>query len=159
MKKLSRRWLIVSLTALLILLVGGGATFVLLRSHSTASPPHISIVWQVSTSAFSQQDQQAIQTAFIAALMAADGASITGDTFTIIDAERQDDWADLSANEQTSANTQPIATEPIFFLAHVQRTTWSVWLPTSPDFCDQLKQAPDSLLDSVDKHHFLGCYQ
>jgi hypothetical protein len=147
---------LIPLILVLLLLVGGGLAFVFLRSPSS---PQTSIAWKAPSNNFTQQDQQGIQAALKSALLASRGESVTGHIFTIIDAERQGDWADLSANEQTSANTQPIATEPIFFLAHVQSTTWSVWLPISPGFCDQLKQTPDTLLDSVDKHYFLGCYQ
>jgi hypothetical protein len=111
-----------------------------------------------STKQFTQQDQQDIQTALNSELSTPNPGSRAGHEFTIIDAQRQGDWAIFSANERMSHDAPPIPTEPLFFLAHRQGTSWTIWIPSSPHFCDQLKQLPDTLLAPSDKHYFLGCY-
>jgi hypothetical protein len=147
----------------LVLIVGVGATLLYFHINSSSSnnnpPSNVTIIWRSVPNAFTQQDQQSIQIALQSALSASNSSSVAGHTFTIIDAQRQGDWVNLSAKEQASQSTQPIATEPLFFLAHLQGTTWNVWMPGSSGFCSELKQTPDTLLDPIDKHYFRGCYQ
>lgn len=139
-----------------VLLLIAGIVIVYLRSNSSAA---ITIAWQSPPTSFTQQDQQSIQTALQTALLASNLSDIAGHEYTIIDAQRQGNWANFAANERVSQDAQPIATEPLFFLAHLQGTDWNVWLPGSPGFCDELKQTPDTLLDPIDKHYFSDCYQ
>jgi len=127
-----------------------GVVFVYIRSTST----DITIAWQPTSPSFSQQEQQDIQTAMKSVILAPNPQRFAGHEFTIIDAQRQGDWAIFSANERVGQNTQPIAGEPIFFLANRQGTTWTVWLPSSSGFCDHLKQIPDTLLNPTDKAYF-----
>jgi hypothetical protein len=148
----SRRVLVPLLIVCIVLIIGIAVVY--LRGSASANP---TIFWQASTQSFTQQEQQAIQTAFRSSFVAANPTGIAENAFTIIDAQRQGDWADFSLNERVSQNTQSIATEPLFFLAHLQAGTWMVWLPSSPGFCDQLKQTPDTLLDPIDKQYFRGC--
>ncbi|HVB21135.1 MAG TPA: hypothetical protein VNG51_04235 [Ktedonobacteraceae bacterium] len=153
----SPRFLILYLIVFLALVIGVGVVIIYLRSTST----DITIVWQTSPTSFAQQDRQGIQNAWEADLTAPSSSpgTITNHTFTIITAHRQGDWAIFSANERVNPNGQPIPTEPLFFLAHLQDGNWVVWIPSSAGFCQELNQVPDTLLDSGDKHYFLGCYQ
>lgn len=148
--RLPRKFLPV-LLILVVLIVGIGFAVVYIRSHSSAN---ISIIWQINTPAFTAQDQQDILRALNSALSTPNLGTVAGHEFTIIDAQRQGDWATLSAVERVSHDAQPIQTEPSFFLVHRQGTTWSAWLPNSSGFCDQLKQVPDTLLNATDKGYF-----
>lgn len=145
--------LLVSLT--LIIGIGIAAIIYFLNRSSN----DITIAWQTSTTAFTQQELQDIQNAWKTTLLSPNPNSVAGHTFTIINAQRQGDWAIFSANERIQQETTPIPTEPLFFIAHRQSTGWNVSTPSSPTFCNQLKQLPDTLLDPTDKHYFLGCYQ
>ena len=144
----SSRFLLIILVVFIVL-IG-----VVLAVGYVRSRTDITTVWQASVTSFAQQDQQEIQTALKSSLFSSNPGRITGHEFTIIDAQRQGDWAIFSANQHVSHDAQPMPTEPLFFLAHQQGTTWTVWLPSSPDFCDQLKQVPDTLLDATDKGYF-----
>jgi len=145
----SLRFLLPLLLVFIVLIAGVGLAVVYLRAHAP-----ITTVWQASTKQLTQQDQQAIQTALSSALSTPNPGKVAGHEFTIIDAQRQGDWAIFSANERMSHDAQPFPTEPLFFLAHHQDATWTVWIPSSPGFCDQLKQVPDTLLNAIDKGYF-----
>ena len=147
----SARFLVPLLVVGVLLIIGIGVAVVYLRSSTSAT---ITIVWQAHSTAFAQQDQQDIQSAWKAALQAPNSSSITGHEFTIVNAQRQGDWAIFSAVERISHNAKPIPTEPLFFLAHRQGTMWTVWIPSSPGFCNELKQVPDMLLNATDKELF-----
>lgn len=147
----------------LVLIVGVAAILVYFHFNSSSGQSNQSsnmmIIWRSVPNSFTQQDQQSIQTALEFVLSASNPSSVAGHIYTIIDVQRQGDWANFSANEQVSQGTQPLATEPLFFLAHLQGSTWNVWLPGSSGFCNELKLTPDTLLDPIDKHYFRGCYQ
>lgn len=147
----SPRFLIPLLIVSVLLIIGIGVAIVYLRGNTSAN---ITIIWQAHSTVFTQQDQQDIQTALKSSLLASNLGNVAGNEFTIIDAQRQGDWAIFSASERVSHNTQPIPTEPLFFLAHQQGTRWTIWLPGSTDFCDQLKQVPGTLLNAIDKGYF-----
>src|SRR6266478_9711395 len=140
----SPRLLIPLLIVGVLLIIGIGVAVVYLRSSTSAK---ITIIWQAHSTAFTQQDQQDIQAAWKNALLSSNPSSIAGHEFTIVNAQRQKDWAIFSANERVSQDAPPIATEPLFFLARQQGTTWTVWIPSTPGFCNELKQLPDTLLD------------
>src|SRR5690348_2304370 len=76
----------------IVLIIGIGVAVAYLRSSTSAA---ITIVWQAPTKSFTQQEQQAIQTAFRSALVAENPAGIANSAFTIIDAQRQGDWAEF----------------------------------------------------------------
>lgn len=133
-----------------MLIIALGLTFIIRNVTS----PQITIVWQTTTPSFTQQDQQNIQTALQSIFSTQHPGSVTGHIFTIIDGQRRGDWAIFSANERVNASSAPIPTEPLFLIAHQQGTTWTIWLPGSSGFCDQLKQVPDTLLDATDKGYF-----
>src|SRR5690349_3333366 len=116
------------LVILLLLVIGIGITAVYILARTS---PNITIVWQVSTTQFTQQDQQDIQTAWKTLLVTPNPSPIAGHEFTIIDAQRQGEWAIFSANERVTHDAQPIATEPLFFIAHRQGTTWTVSISSS----------------------------
>jgi Na+-transporting methylmalonyl-CoA/oxaloacetate decarboxylase gamma subunit len=153
MKWRSPRFILIFLLLLIVLIIGIGVAVVFTRSRA-----NITIAWQAPTTSFTQQDQQDIQNAWEPALLASNPSSLSGHKFTIISAQREGDWAIFSANERVGANAEPIPTEPLFFIAHLQGTTWTVQTPSSSGFCDMLKQVPETLLDSTDKHYFQGCY-
>lgn len=140
-----------------VLLVLSAGVLVMYLRNST--PSDISIVWQSTSTSFAQQDQQSIEAALRSALQASNSTDITDYRYTIIDAQRQGDWANFTANESMIQSGKLIATEPLFFLAHLQGSNWNVWLPGSSVFCNELKQTPGTLLDSIDKHYFIGCNQ
>jgi len=78
-----------------------------------------------------------------------------GHVFSIILAQRQEDWAIFSANMREHQNTVIISADPLFFIAHRLDTVWSIWLPNSPQFCNQLiNNVPDTLLAPVDKSYY-----
>jgi hypothetical protein len=151
----SRRLLIL-LVVIFLILIGIGVTGFYFLNKTSAD---VTIVWQSSSTSFTQQDQQNIQAGLKSELLAANSGNIAGHEFTIIDAQRQGDWAIFSASEQVNQDAKPIPTEPVFFIAHQQGTMWTVWMPGLSHFCDQLKHVPDQLLDPIDKHYFRGCYQ
>ena len=151
----SKRVLIPFFIVCIVLIIGIGVAIAYLRNSTSVD---VTIVWQVPTTSFTQQDQQAIQNAWAPELLASSPSSLTGHEFTIISAQRQGNWAIFSANERVSASASPISTEPLFFIARLQGTTWTVQTPSSSGFCAVLKQVPDTLLDPIDKHYFLGCY-
>lgn len=152
MKWRSPRILVIFLIVLLVLVIGVGSVIIYL--HSTS--PDITIVWQTSLPSLSQQDRQNIQNAWETDLMASSphASTIAGHTFTIINVKRQGDWAIFSANERVNPTAQPIASEPLFFLAHLHGTKWAVWIASSQGFCQELEQVPDTLLNFTDKRLF-----
>lgn len=135
------------LLVLLVCIFGVG-----LYIHNTASQT-ITVIWQGHSQAFTQQDQQDIQNDWKNALLSSNSSHIAGHEFAITNAQRQGTWAIFSANEKESPSTQPLP-EPLFFLAHLQGTTWVVWIPSSLGFCEELKQVPDTLLNATDKQLF-----
>ena len=143
--------LFIILLIIFVILIGVGVMGIYFLNRASAD---VTIIWQSSPASFTQQDKQGIQDGLKSELIAANPGTIVGHEFTIIDAKRQGDWAIFSASERASQDAQPIPTEPLFFLAHQQGTTWTVWLPSSPNFCDQLMQVPDTLLDTTDKGYF-----
>jgi len=142
---------LILLLIIFVVLIGAGVTGIYIFNRASTD---ISIVWQSSPTSLTQQDQQSIQDGLKSALLAANPGNIAGHEFTIIDAQRQGDWAIFSASERVSHDVQPLPTEPLFFLAHQQGTIWTIWLPGSPTFCNQLKQVPDTLLNATDKGYF-----
>jgi hypothetical protein len=153
MKGHSRWWIFVSLAVLLILAVGGGIAFALLRPHPTPSPPQTTVVWKASSTGFSPQDQQAIKK-----LVQADHAVQAKNVphfpeIDIITANREGDWATFTT-QQITAKGEVWPTEPGFFVAHKQNSAWSSLEPGTYNFCTQLQQVPDTLLTSTDKRYF-----
>src|SRR6266705_1898593 len=102
MKWRSRRFLLPLLLIFIVFVVGAGLAIVYLRTHAP-----ITTVWQTSTKQFTQQDQQALQTALSSALSTQNPGNVAGHEFTIIDAQRQGDWAILSANERVGHDSPP----------------------------------------------------
>jgi len=111
-------------------------------------------VCQSSTVSFTQQDQQNIESAWKTALLAPNPSRIAGHEFTIVKVRRQDDWAIFDAVERVSHDAPAIAPEPLFFIAHLQGSIWTIWIPSSTGFCNELKQVPDALLNGTDKSLF-----
>jgi hypothetical protein len=147
----SPRFLFLFLAFFLVL--AAGVVVVAVYLHNKASTD-VTIKWQASSSSISQQDRQDIQSKWKAVLLSSNSNSLAGHEFTIVDARRQGSWATFSAEERVSSDGQPISPEPMFFLAHQQGNTWTVWIPSSPDFCNELKQVPDTLLNTIDKELF-----
>jgi len=147
----SKRVLVPLLIVCIILIIGIGVAVVYLRSSASTD---ITIVWQSTPATFTQQDRQDIQTAWKTALLAPNPNRLAGHEFTIIDAQRKSDWAIFDAVERVSHDVQPIATEPLFFIAHLQGSIWTIWIPSSTGFCSELKQVPDTLLNATDKSLF-----
>src|SRR5438874_9333898 len=107
----SLRFRLLLLVVFLALIVGVGLAVLYVRSRSD-----ITVVWQTSKPSFTQKDQQNIQTALKSVISTQNPGSVTGHEFTIIDAQRQGDWAIFSANERVNSDMPPIPTEPLFFL-------------------------------------------
>lgn len=147
----SPRSLLIMLVVCIGLVVGTVATLVYL--HISNPPSNITIVWQSAPSSFTQQDQQAIEKALQDSIAAQAKDVPRPSEIDIITTEREGDWAIFSTQQKTSS-TEVLATEPGFFIAHNQGSSWSLLLPGTPNFCDQLKQIPDTLLAPIDKRYF-----
>ncbi len=140
------------LLAFFLVLIAVVAVAIVYLHHNVSTD--ITIKWQYSSSSLTPQDQQDIQTAWKAVLLAPNPNRLAGHEFSIVDTRRQGSWAIFSAEERVNSGTQPSPTEPMFFLAHQQGNTWTVWIPSSPDFCNELKQVPNTLLSTTDKELF-----
>ena len=116
--------------------------------------PSVQVAWNAPGSDFSPSDKQSIKDHLGTALQSA-GQSTTGSfTFTIAFAQRQGDQAIMSITLSDRASGTVIAGEPLFAIAHHQSSDWTVWVPGSPGFCDQLRLLPTTLFDPSDSEFF-----
>ncbi len=155
MKGRSLRWLILFLAVCfaLALSVTALALYQTHQSTVSSSTKALSVIWKVSTLVFTQEDQQTIGKAVQSAIAAQAKGVPRPSEIDIISAEREGDWATFSTQQKTSS-TGVLATEPGFFIAYKRGSSWSLLLPGTPNFCDQLKQMPDTLLAPIDKRYF-----
>lgn len=114
--------------------------------------PSLTINWQPSSKAFSSQEQSDLTAAMKTAFVTVNKESPSVATFTITSADRDGDWAVFYATPQEG--TKAIGTEPMFFISHREQGTWLIWLGTSPQFCDKLRQVPDRLFSPENKSYF-----
>ena len=151
----SRRFLILLLVSGVIVLLGGaGVALLYIRAHTTRLP---AVLWQAPPSTFTQRDQSAIVAGFQSELSAHGSSEAANHHFSIVFAQRQGDWALFTAVERTDPGSRPNPTEPLFFIGHAHGTDWTIWLPNSPHFCEQLRHLPEALLDAADLAYFVGC--
>jgi hypothetical protein len=143
---------VIGLIVVSLLLVGAVAIVLYLRSQ----PPTLHVVWQAPTASnlFSPQEEQAIDAA-LAAPQTSTSTTSTAPTnleIDIISAQREGDWATFSA--QAHAGQDFTSDEPGFFIAHYDGSTWTVYVPGSALFCEQLQHIPNTLLAPIDKSYF-----
>lgn len=152
--RLQHLLILLLVVCILLILSGAGLAFYLTHQATASTPAHtLPVVWDTSTTAFTQQDHQAIEKAVQNTILAQGKDIPRPSEIDILIAQREGDWATFTTQQKT-ANTQVLATEPGFFLAHKQGSSWSLLLPGTPGFCDQLKQVPDTLLAPVDKRYY-----
>jgi hypothetical protein len=151
----SLRWLILLLIVCVALALSGAGLAFYLTHQSTvsSSTPPLSVIWKVSTTAFTQEDQQTIGKAVQNAIAAQAKDVPRPSEIDIITAQREGDWATFNTQQKTSS-AEVLPAEPGFFLAHKQGSSWSLLLPGTPTFCGQLTQVPDTLLAPIDKRYF-----
>lgn len=149
--------LLILLLIVCVVLVLSGMTLAFYLTHretvSTSTTHAIPVDWMVSTTAFTQQDQQAIEKAIQDTIAAQSKDVPRPSEIDIITSQREGDWATFTTQQKTS-NSEVLSTEPGFFIAHRQGSSWSLLLPGTSGFCDQLKQVPNTLLAPIDKRYF-----
>lgn len=154
MKERARWFFLLVVIFVVVVLSGAGLVLYLTHRGSTAAQSSLSVVWKVSGSDFTQQDEQAIEKA-VQDSIATQARNVPRPAeIDIISAQRQGDWATFSTQQHMSSSTPALGTEPGFFIAHKQGSSWSLLLPGTPNFCNQLQQVPDTLLAPVDKSYF-----
>jgi hypothetical protein len=110
------------------------------------------VVWKVSSKDFSSQEQNDLTTAMKTAFGSINKQSPSVDTFSITSAQRDGDWIIFYATPQEGSKV--IGTQPMFFISHYEQGSWLIWLLTSPQFCNKLKQVPDRLFPPDGKSYF-----
>jgi len=110
------------------------------------------ILWKAPTASFSTSDMEDIETALQSSLSqpVPSEAPVTGMYFTIFAANRDTTWASFYASTSTTLHGLPLATDPLFFIAHYANSIWSVSQATTPGFCNEIGQMPKTLLNGND---------
>jgi hypothetical protein len=129
-KTKKRRTLTISLIFISLVVFAGLGVVIKLLFFSNPN----AVEWKADTSAFSQSDRQEIMSAVRPQLSS---ISNTYHQFDIVSADRQGAWADLGMFVYQQGS--PVGTEPIFVIALKTNGNWSVWTPSSPQFCTYLR--------------------
>jgi len=147
---MTKRRIAIAMIGCSLILILGSLVYLLISMQNTQKQSTISVVWQAS-STLTQQDKQQIESVWQSKLLspAAGPHTLAGHTLTITEVHQQDNWAYISG----IANAKPFP-GPVSFIAHYQQGAWKVWIPGEPDFCNQINQVPNSLLDQTDKQYY-----
>jgi hypothetical protein len=130
------------------------------RAHSLQviwSAPSVDFTRVDQPVIFTQQDQQEILDAVQATEPG--GFSLAKLTtvqpeIVIVSARRQGDWALFSTEQRAGSDATPLQVDPGLFGGHKVGTTWSLFAPGEPDFCDEFRQMPTPLLDAIDLNYY-----